>query len=478
MPWFWKPSFEVTAVAQPPIPGTIALLSLAAIALLAAGLIIHRYRRAEAPKAPVAQRPGRVRAPPTILKPSHVSPLIDREDERSMVWGVGRFASEDSTDRLDLPRTVSAIAASGGIASVVYEAAVYERQIWIWRDEDTTDDRLTVLAQEVERSLRRAGLDVRHAVFFGVPNTPRWIHGETFSPLIDEGHREHVTVLVFTEGRGLRDAAAHRTRGGQLRQLLNALRDWPRLAFVDFGDASLSEQLSSHGIDCIQPAAVPAFIGLGETQTASSRSQVSTLTRELRVWAACLALVDGPYDTNTALAVHHALDLKCPTQDIATLRSNVDVGDGEFQYSASLRSQLVGWLYRLDHSADSRFMRAIEWWRIHRERDNELRAQRAGETEAAHKSWSETQSAILSRLELHLLQLWHDPDAAAIALHKHAKAHEYAAMLARLRQRVSRSELHGGDDDLLIMPWQFDDLKTSTRLLLWRCGFARDQLVL
>ena len=97
------------------------------------------------------------------------------------------------------------------------------------------DSTLQRAASELEASLVRAGLPVRCGIFADLPDLIRWPEGQTFSPLVLEGHRQSALVAILTDGHGIAIANDSARDHGVLVNLLRCLAEWPRLSVVDFG---------------------------------------------------------------------------------------------------------------------------------------------------------------------------------------------------------------------------------------------------
>lgn len=230
----WQP--VVTVVPRPATagPGLPALLGLAGAA--GAAILVQRYRR----------RPRLPPKPPPIahadidwlpwLKVEQRAPeLLDPEALRAVVWGIGHFVADESTPAIDVERTVTATAHAGGVPALHYQPAIHPREVWLWQDTATNTPVLDRLVDELTTTLQRAGLPVRHGCFSDLPEQIVWDEGQVFSTLVLEGHRQSALVAILTDGHGMRLAAQSNLDRRALGQLLGALGQWPRLAFVDFG---------------------------------------------------------------------------------------------------------------------------------------------------------------------------------------------------------------------------------------------------
>jgi formylglycine-generating enzyme required for sulfatase activity len=448
------------------------VLALAALAL--ATIAGERYRRERALPQPVPAGEGPAWLPRLTLEVG-APELLDGEQIRTLVWGIGRFVSEDLTDQVDPERTVAATARAGGIAELRYRHVVYPREVWLWQDEATEDPSLQRLADELEVSLDRAGLPVRRGWFAEVPDVLRWREGQEFSPQIFEGHRESTLVAVLTDGAGL--AIAHDSALGRARlvPLLRSLSGWPRLAFVDFGQAShgLAALLKPYGLRCIAPAALPAFLGEGQIGPAPVRRAKPGLLGELRAWAAATALSAEPVDAVTAYALRRSLRLGISALGFERLLKNGENLGGRLTWAPARRVELLNWLAlaeagRADGQVppDGLLSRALAFWRS---RYREERAWRE-EHESPLLPWKGTSAEQRLSLEEALLALWTAPAEAARSLYGLFQG----ALATEVRERLAGYAPRdwSGHSDRVRLPWRWANQPEKVRWLYARMGLG------
>src|SRR5262249_29549776 len=149
---------------------------------------------------PLPTKPG----PPSVL----VTPpsirgglLLDAREEDAIVWGIGRFVSEELTDRLDADRTVTATAEACRLPTLRFHAARHARSVGLWADRSTGDPSLARIVDETATALGRAGLPVERATFFGVPDELRLSDGSSVAPAEIDERRDATLVAVLTDGR-------------------------------------------------------------------------------------------------------------------------------------------------------------------------------------------------------------------------------------------------------------------------------------
>jgi formylglycine-generating enzyme required for sulfatase activity len=155
--WTWVPQIEKPEVVTSPF---WPLLGFGLATLGLTGWVWRRYQHAvRLPQGLSTPAPGPDWLP--LLPPESTGPeLLSAEEVRNAVWSVGRFISEEYTPKLDLPRTVAATVRAGGIPILKHQRALYDREVWLWIDEQAEQPALLRLVRELQRSLQRAGLAV------------------------------------------------------------------------------------------------------------------------------------------------------------------------------------------------------------------------------------------------------------------------------------------------------------------------------
>ncbi|MFO1054020.1 MAG: SUMF1/EgtB/PvdO family nonheme iron enzyme [Planctomycetota bacterium] len=460
---------EVTVRAAPSAPSRSHWFLLAATSALVAGLTWITFRRRSAALEPVAPLDpkatlrGRTRAP-QIESATHT--LIDARCAREMVFGVERFVGEEPTHRIDLPRTVRQTARRGGHLVLCRELPRHERTIWLWRDA-AADDRIAErLVRETAGTLRRAGLAVRTATCEGSPQAIRWDDDRTTeNPLFLEGQRDGVIVALFTDGRGIALALSHKERAPRMHELLRSLRAWPRLALIPGGaDAALAREVAGAArLPVVEPEDLAEFLRGGERRRVAAVSPAlavdAPLVGALRDWAGALALVEHPFDDESAWALRDALGLTCSPHEVRALRAAARAYGDRFRFSSPQRAELRDHLVRSEvddqgrhHPVQpsSKLGRALAFWRVQFARERGSRRMIAPAQLAA--------TADLLDLEEAMLDLLDRPERAAPRLAALAERGLADTIRGRLRHWAPmgmRTEAHESAA-IACLPWGHD----------------------
>ncbi len=457
----------------------------AALGLIAWSSALFFWRtyqdRAPLPAAAPAPRGGPTWAPLSALAAQGPA-LLDAEQVRTLVWGVGRFVSEDLTRQLDLKQTVAATARSGGVPIIHYQRATYPREVWLWRDTQSEDALSRRLVEELMLSLNRAGLPVRSGVFRDFPEWVRWREGQEFSPLVLEGHRQSALVAVLTDGAGLAMANQSELERSSLNRLLRGLADWPQLAFVDCGRGrhGLAPLLQPYNLRCIAPEDLPAFLGAGEARPITAPQGDDRLLGDARAWAAALALSPDPVDDDAAYALLRELQLDLSSWRLQDLLSESEEVGGCITWPPARRIELLNWLAQSESlDADSQVTenslldRALQFWLQRYAEERERRRER--EQDSQLLPWQDTLAAQRLTLEEGLLELWWDPLKATELL--------YPLYRGKVLEEEIRTRLAGFAPRLpvayqrdlsrrIFLPWVWEKQPARVRRMLVEMDFG------
>lgn len=463
----YQPRIDVVEREGPPLnwPG----YGMVALALgFGAWLLVRRGRgrwlpgtgRAHQVPAPVAVA-GSARGPGGAL-------FLDANDEENLVWGVGRFVADEPSRDLDIDRTVHETAAAYGRPVLRYQAARYNREVWLWVDESMNSPVARHLARDLARTLRASGLPVTTSTFWGVPHQLRTT-GEAVVTMDElDGQRDTAAVAILTDGRLMH--AAHRAldRNPGLHELLRNLSFWPRVTFIDFSRGCLGAIVEPHGLRVIAPQDAPAAVS--ELAEGSDRPGYSRLVGDARVWAAACALSPRPVDDPTALRLRQMLGLTVSPWAIETLRERADHSAGGLSWSCRGRAGLMSWLLDAEElpeqglpPPDSLLARTVAAWdRLLVERERELSARNPG--------WEGSRDHEVLRMERAFVHLWDRPDEAASTL--------YELFAGRLRATIGHhlSELAPREcadhADSIPLPWLLRDQRRETQVMLAEMGLG------
>jgi len=453
---FLAPTFELRAAPAEVERGPELVLALLALLSLGFTVIAFRARRPEGDESPKRDPDAPLPAPlPPTPDLQPVPRFVTQRAEGAMVWGIGQFVSDETTHRLDLPASIEATIAAGGVPTPRMQRARHHREVWLWIDDTATRryPEMQRFADEAAAALERAGLAVEVAHFSGVPAFLRGRDGR-FSPSEVDERRDAARVAVLTDGRTLANRLAHGRTGPLTRRLLRHLAAWPGLAFADFGRGAhgLGRTLGTYALEEVAPEGLAAWLG-GET-----RYEPASVA-DVRAWAAACALSSAPVDAETALQLRDALaerGLSASVWALSRLPGARSAPGGRLRWDPSDEVALLAHLQRMESGPGSLFEAALAFWRARFE------VEAAGQR--AHR---ETQRA--------LLDLWRGPgrdlDAAARTLREHREA-----MAEGTRWRLGRllpAGLPARDGPPAIeLPWRWEALSADTQEDLREAGFA------
>ncbi len=472
---------QLRIVAAQPL-SRLWLLGLSGCGLLTAmGVWSHLRRRRFVPAPappPTRQGPPRVfLTPPTFKEPQ----FLDTRQQETLVWGITRFIADAPTPRLDLAATVHATARAGGLPTLRYQPATYQREVWLWVDDTAEDSAMTRLADEVEATLLAHGLVVERAVFRGLPERLRTATGEVLTPRDLDERRAAVLVAVLTDGRVLSRLYSADNWRVRIEALCRDLSHWPHLAFVDWsaGASGLAAVLARHALPCIAPAALASFLG-GET----TPRPTPDLQGDATLWAAACALAPSSVDSATALTLLQHLQshsrLTISPWALRALHTEAPGPAGRLQWPPQLRAARLNWLRDVEAtSGQSVLHTALAFWDSHLQQERQRR-----EANEAVTAWHGTPAKQHLRMEGQLLRLWYAPEEAIPAL--------YALWQGRLRdviqQHVSQyapgpplsqpppSERPGPPPSaaLIHLPWTWEARSATEQAMLQAMGLGGD----
>jgi hypothetical protein len=456
----WQPEEDV------PLLGYFAV---AAALGLGVWLLMARGRGRWLPSVPRAQAvPGAVALARGAVNSASGTLFLDAQDEETLVWGVGRFISDELSHALDIDRTVHETAAAYGRPVLRYEAARYNREVWLWVDESMDSPVARHLARDLAHTLRSSGLPVTVATFWGIPTQLR--SGENVVTLDEiEAQRESAAVAVLTDGRLMHTAHRALDRAPALHELLRNLSFWPRVTFIDFGRGRLGPIVEPHGLRVIAPHDAPA--ALSDLAEGSERAAHTRLVGDARVWAAACALSSRPVDDPTALKLRRMLGLTVSPWAIETLREHADHRAGGMSWSCRGRADLMGWLLDAEElpekglpPPDSLLARIVAAWdRLLVERERAQRAQNPG--------WEGSAEQNALRVERAFVHIWDRPDEAATTLYELFHGPQQQAIRHGLGELSPRES--ADHPDSIPLPWALRHQRRETQVMLTEMGLGQ-----
>ena len=480
----------VPHIAVSPVPIPNSLWAHLGLLLLAVGIGVVLQLVERKPLLPTPEllptRPGPLRVlPASVPLARGTAAMLSRREEEIVVWGIGRFVSEEPSPRLDLRRTILATCDAAGQPVLSYLRMRHSREVWLWRDTslgtyaDGREAGVMQLAADLRAALGQAGLPLEEASYYGLPDRLLSQHGP-FAPSEVDDRRDAAMVLLLTDGRLLALALASGQDRLPTLALLRQLSHWPRLAFVDCGQGvyRLRELLAPLGIAVLDPSEVPGFLG----GTKAMRTQADSQS-DLHVWIAGCALSPFPLDDQTALALRHKLRLSVSPWAIQSLRSVARSQGSRFVIPPDLRADKLRWLcaaedlYRLGHvPKDSLLGQALDFYRNQLAQEDRHRRSRDALTPFVN-----TPAEQNLRVQAALLDLWDKPEQAARELFRRSKSNQARTIAEALRSLVSaeylESTVQGRDRNreraVTILPWRFDKLTPTARVQLQRLGFGQ-----
>ncbi len=417
-------------------------------------------------------RPLMVRGPPPT---SRDGLFLAERDEEDLVWGVGRFVSDETGRDLDVARTVDETAAAFGRPVLCYESAEYQREVWLWVDESIDSPVARHLADDLAMMLERSGLPVTRATFWGIPERLRTEGDEIITLDAFDARRDRTAVAILTDGRLMASAHRARNRRGELHTLLRNLSYWPRVTFIDFSPdfGRLSAILEPRGLRVIQPQDAPA--ALSDLAEGNAPPEYRQLVGDSRVWAAACALTPFAVDDRTALALRRTLNLDISPWTIEYLRECAKSDAGGLTWSVSHRAALLAWLVEAEHLPEnyktlprgSLLARCTAAW--NRILDERERAQRKL-AESYGSDWEGCAEAEEIAVERCFIHLWDQPDRAAAALYEHHAGAMSATVHHHLAEMAPRE--YRDHEDVVVLPWTLRRLRRATQVFLNEMGFG------
>ncbi len=328
--------------------------------------------------------------------------LLSSKDRREMSWGISHYLSDQTLNKLDIPKSVSA-SAKTALPSLHFKSAQRQREVWLWQDKSSDNQNLSKLAAEITRTLQAVNIHLKIAYFHALPNKVISDHGEVIRSNHYENPDNQPLVVILSDYANLSRAGILESE--QLKQTLQQLSHWQNLCMVDCSlhTGLLCRLLKPYSLDCIQPQDVASWLSQqgGVVNISQSECQLD----DLHHWAIACALPERPLMESEIRALHEALALNCGWQYHQLTRYAQQSAHG-LDFSQS-RPQLLDEFSLLakakQNQADNPFInKAITFWLArNREIDSLLSKQ-----ETPDKPWKESNRQQRLKLDSALLQLW------------------------------------------------------------------------
>ena len=405
--------------------------------------------------------------------------LLDRKTEEALVWGIDKYLSTEPTRRVDVRKTVEASARSMPLSVLHFQQARHQREVWLWLDESmqvlepAAWSHCQRLLDEMEQALRKNGLPVERAVFYGIPDelTLQDARGRAVGRVrpsdLDDRMGQALTAIV-TGGTLLQRQLESEDQRQKVRGLLRTLSHHPGVCFVEaVAGTGLAERLRKYELPVIPPGELPTFLG-GEKER---RRRLGERPSEVLAWAAACALPSEPVSESLALWLHKELALPLRPEALLQVRAMSGCRSGPLRFACKDRARLwaaqLGPLSRYEGDIDKlaeRVRRALlgKTLRLLRQRIEEEQAERSRRD--AEVPFVGTEGAAHLRLQRALLDLWDRPHEATQALTELSQGPMADEVRRRLADYVP-AEREGAEDQI-VLPWRFSDAGEAASKLL------------
>ncbi len=455
-------------------PGRTALFGAGSFIAAVAAWLFARRRRILPPRAPAPSRQGPAELPLWAPVPRDLE-LLDLRSEDALVWGIGKFITDDVTTELDVEQTVLATVAAGGRPELRFQRRGRHRQVCIWIDESSEDPTIERIGRELSLALARVGLEVEVARYWAIPDKLVRNNGSVFSPAVVEEELAFAIIAILTDGKALsmRHSGADRRLG--IGKFLRMLARLPRLAFVDFGEGPgrASRVANAYGITTVRPDEAAAFLALGrkpDVRDAPPRK----LTGDMTAWAAACAFGMQPIDEEAGYAIRRALGLSVSAWAWPMVRRSGTVAGDLIDWTPGKRAELIDWLRRAEGTPEGKGVapasllgKTISFWKQRLDAEAAARAK-----DDAKTPWIGTSMQRSHKIERAFIDLWDRPEDAVRFLYSFVGTDAETLVQEKLRHYGPLEA--EGFEGLVILPWKFEDLSEPVRAMFERIGFGED----
>ncbi|VFN04237.1 MAG: hypothetical protein BECKG1743D_GA0114223_108861 [Candidatus Kentron sp. G] len=159
------------------------------------------------------------------------APILDRDTLGKAADAVSYFESARPARKLDVPATLRATLAAGGLPVLRFHRAKRIRTVLILRDahaERGFDAGWNRAAQELAVGIERHGVPVIQGIFRGAPERFRTTDGSVEYLEDREDERDAFIVLLFSDARRI-----------ERSHIWRDLRQWPQCAWLDYREPAL-----------------------------------------------------------------------------------------------------------------------------------------------------------------------------------------------------------------------------------------------
>ncbi|MCC6553600.1 MAG: SUMF1/EgtB/PvdO family nonheme iron enzyme [Polyangiaceae bacterium] len=403
--------------------------------------------------------------------------LLSASARDDLAFAVDRFVRDEPSPDLDVPRTIEATIAEGGLPTLVFRPSTEHRTVHLWTDTGARSPLVPRFAAEANAALAAAGLPCERARYHLIPDALESDESGPLSPHDLDEAAHGSAVLLVTDGLRLAERLAQPAALQHAAPILRLLARWPRVACVAVtaeGRRALAPRRERFKLPIISPDGVEAFLE-GQDRRAEAPAARPLLVGDALAWGAACALSERPVDLPTALALRARLRLATAPWAWDLLLGETGAGE-RLVFAPARRAQWLRWL--LDQSAGrgakrpilegSLLDRALACWRA---RYQEERAARAAREE--REPWEHTPAARRLDEELALLDLWDNPDQAAMTLrelHGDREDEESSRLLRGYATRLDPGDEQEPPPGVILLPWAMSKAAGATRVALQRFG--------
>ena len=262
--------------------------------------------------------------------------LYQTPDREQIAWGVQYHQLERPSRHLDLERTIDATIEQGGMPTLRWRPRVSLQPVSLWLDTGIAGELGQRLVTELSQTLEDVGVTVQRLRYWQLPDKLKDERNRPLPAAELVARPGETVVLIITDGRGLR-----RRSPAAIRRVFRDLACWGQVAVVHVGPRRLRQELEGwltpHGLPCLAPAEIPAWLGSSGAERASGAAGDSG---PIWLWAAACALMPLIVNGVDALALLSRLRLPVSPFALAALRDN-SVSTNGIQFTRAQNRRLL-----------------------------------------------------------------------------------------------------------------------------------------